>query len=197
MDIWSLDKIILFIAFFVPGFISIKAYQLFFPSFIRKTQDQLLDAIAYSAINYSLLFIPILSVENSRLIEYHPNIYYFFYFLVLFVSPIALVYFWKKIRHTSWFQNNAPHPTLKPWDYFFAQRNNCWVKVTLMNGAVIGGKFSSKSFASNAPAPEQIYLEESWKMNDMGGFDKIKEKTMGVIILSAEISTIEFYKLEY
>ena len=84
-----------------------------------------------------------------------------------------------------------PHPTEKPWDYVFSQRKSYWVKVVKNDRTIIGGKFSDKSFASSAPAPEQIYLEESWVINNNGGFERVKNTSAGVIILTSEISHIE------
>ena len=76
MDIWSADKLILFIAFVIPGFLSIKFYQLVFPGTIRSATDQLIDAIAYSCINYALLFWAIVYVEDQELRAEHPALYY-------------------------------------------------------------------------------------------------------------------------
>jgi hypothetical protein len=41
---------------------------------------------------------------------------------------------------------------------------------------------------------EQIYLEEVWLLNDKGGFDRPKNETEGIIIMSSEISYVEFFK---
>lgn len=191
MDIWETDKLALFIAFVIPGFISIKAYQLAFPGTERAISDQLIDAIAYSSINYALLIFPIISIESGNLKETYRFLYYLFYVFVLFFAPIIWVLIWKYLRTRNFFQRNAPHPTAKPWDYVFAQRKPYWVKVTLNNGAIIAGRYADKSFASSAPAPEQIYLEETWVINQNGGFVRAKNNTAGVIILSNEISHIE------
>ncbi len=191
MDIWEIDKLALFLAFVIPGFISIKVYQLAFPGTERATSDQLIDAIAYSSINYALLIIPIISIESGNLQESYRFLYYLFYVFVLFIAPIIWVLIWKHLRTRDFFQRNAPHPTAKPWDYVFAQRKPYWVKVTLKDGAIIAGRYADKSFASSAPAPEQIYLEETWVLNDKGGFERAKNDTAGVIILSDDISHIE------
>lgn len=191
MDIWEIDKLALFLAFVIPGFISIKAYQLAFPGTERATSDQLIDAIAYSSINYALLIIPIISIESGNLRESSRFLYYLFYVVVFFVAPIVWVLAWKYLRTRDFFQRNAPHPTARPWDYVFAQRKPYWVKVTLNDGTIIAGRYADKSFASSAPAPEQIYLEETWILNKNGGFERAKNSTAGVIILSAEISYIE------
>lgn len=191
MNIWDLDKLFLFIMFVVPGFISLKAYELLVPGQSKDSSKQIVDAITYSCINYALLFFFILKVEQSGYYTTHPNLYYLFYFFVLFLSPILLVLGWKWIRSTNIAQKNAPHPTAKPWDYVFSQRKSYWVKVVKNDGTVIGGKYSDKSFASSAPAPEQIYLEESWIINDKGGFERVKNDSAGVIILTGDISHIE------
>lgn len=191
MDIWEINKLALFIAFVIPGFISIKAYQLAFPGTERATSDQLIDAIAYSSINYALLVFPIITIESGSLKETYKFLYYLFYVFVLFIAPIIWVLIWKYLRTRDFFQRNAPHPTAKPWDYVFAQRKPYWVKVTLKDGTIIGGRYADKSFASSAPAPEQIYLEETWVLNKKGGFERAKNNTAGVIILSSDISHIE------
>lgn len=191
MDIWEIDKLAIFIAFVIPGFISIKAYQLVFPGTERATTDQLIDAVSYSSINYALLIFPIIAVESGELKESCGFLYYLFYIFVLFMAPIVWVLLWKYLRTSDFFQRNAPHPMAKPWDYVFAQRKPYWVKVTLKDGTVIAGRYADKSFASSAPAQEQIYLEETWILNSNGGFERAKNNSAGVIILSNEISHIE------
>ncbi|WP_201510401.1 DUF6338 family protein [Psychrobacter alimentarius] len=194
MGIWEIDKLILFIAFVIPGFISIKAYQLLCPGSERNTSDQLIDAIAYSSINYALLFSPIITIESGSLKNVHPSLYYMFYVFVLFVAPIIWVLVWRYLRTKEFFLRNAPHPTKKPWDYLFSQRKPYWVEVFLKNGNVIAGLYANNSSASSAPAPEQIYLEETWIMDADGKFERAIADTAGVIILTSEISHIEFRK---
>ena len=162
MDIWQLDKLYLFIIFVVPGFVSLKTYELIFPHGIVDSSKQIVDAVAYSCINYAILIVPIIIVENSNAVINSPKLYLAFYLFVLLVSPILIVIAWKFLRLTQFAQKNAPHPTAKPWDYVFAQRKSYWVKVVLHNGTIIGGLYSGKSFASSAPACEQIYLEQTW-----------------------------------
>lgn len=192
MDIWTSDKLILFIVFVIPGFVSLKVYDLIQPGPRQGTSERLIDAVAYSCVIYALLLIPIVFIENSKIRSEVPWLYYLFYVLVLFVSPVLLALLWKHLRTRGFFLKNAPHPTEKPWDYVFTQREPYWAKVTLKNGTVIGGLYAFKSFASSAPADEQIYLEETWILNDKGGFVRKKNHTEGVLIISDEISHIEF-----
>ncbi|BFL83828.1 DUF6338 family protein [Shewanella baltica] len=194
MNIWELDKLFLFIAFIIPGFISIKAYEILIPTEAKDSSKQVIDALTYSCINYALMSWFILDVEAGSLSSAHPSMYKLFYLFVLFISPIVLVLLWKKIRCFAFFQENAPHPIQKPWDYVFSQRQWYWVIITLKNGEKIAGKYASKSFASSNPAPEQIYLEERWVLKDDDSFDRERNGTAGIIILSAEIATVELIK---
>jgi hypothetical protein len=191
-DLLSADKLKLFVAFVIPGFISLKCYQLLFPGKEQPTSDQLVDAVAYSAINYALLSLPILWVETAGLYATNQWTYYAFYVCVIFFAPVVWVLAWKFIRTRTFFQQHVPHPTGKAWDYVFSsQKTPCWVKVHLKDGKVIGGYYGLKSFTSSAPADEQIYLEESWQLNDSGGFVRRHRRTHGVLV-TCDVSHIEF-----
>lgn len=194
MDIWQIDKLLLFIAFVIPGFISIKVYELLYPGLPKDSSKQLVDAVAYSCINYALLFIPIYIVESKKVAQLHPTLYAGFYAFVFLVAPIIWVLLWKLIRTTRLIQKAVPHPTQKPWDYVFSRRERFWVKITLKDGAKIAGRYAERSFASSAPAAEQIYLEETWILNDKGGLERPKKQTAGVIITSSEIAYVELMK---
>lgn len=196
MNIWETDKLIIFIAFVIPGFISLKTYEVIFPGVYKDSSKQIVDAIAYSCINYALLFWFIFLVEQNNVKSNHPILYIIFYLFILFIAPVLWVLGWKYLRTLNAFQKIAPHPTLKPWDFVFSQRKPYWIKITLKNGQVIAGKYDSKSFASSAPAAEQIYLEEAWLLNEKKGFQRPKKRTCGIIVLPNEIAYLELFQYE-
>ncbi|TVP15392.1 DUF6338 family protein [Shewanella sp. KCT] len=192
MNIWELDKLYIFIMFVIPGFVTLKSYELMHPDERRDSSKQIIDAVAFSCVNYALLFLFILGVEKSSLKQSCFVMYALFYLFVLFVFPVFLAFIWKKIRQSEWFLKHAPHPVGKPWDFVFSQRKTYWVKVHLKDKTVIAGYYGANSFSSSSPAPEQIYLEEAWILTKGGGFERKKNRTAGVIILSSEISHVEF-----
>lgn len=195
MDIWSADKLVLFIAFVVPGFISLKTYELLTSSAPKEASAQVVDAVAYSSINYALLLWPIYEVESHNISATAPTSYVLFYVFVLLIAPVAWPALLRELRRTEFFQRSLPHPTGKPWDYVFSQRKPYWIVVTLKDGKKIAGRFDSRSFASSAPAPEQLYLQETWVLNDDGGFERPRVATAGTLILSTEISSVELFDL--
>lgn len=195
MDIWDANKLLLFIAFVIPGFVSLKTYELLFPASQKESDKLLIDAVAYSSINYALLLWPIYEIETHKVRDSSPTAYILFYVFVLFIAPISWACVMKRLRSTQFFQKSMPHPTAKPWDYVFAQRKPYWVIVTLKDGKQFAGRYDAASFASSAPAPEQLYLEETWVLNNDGSFERQRNETAGIIILSSEIITVEFFNV--
>lgn len=195
MDIWETNKLILFIAFVVPGFVSLKTYELLFTGSPKEASQQLIDAVAYSSVNYALLLGPIYAIETHNIRETSPFWYVVFYIFVLLIAPISWACLLKWLRKTQFFQNSLPHPTRKPWDYVFSQRKPYWVIVTMKDGEKIAGLYGDKSFASSAPAAEQLYLEKTWVLNKDDGFERERVDSAGVIILSSDILKVEFYNI--
>ena len=191
------NKLILFIAFVIPGFISLKTYELLFPGVPKETPKQVIDAVAYSSVNYVLLLWPIYLMESHSVRANYPTAYIFFCVFVLFVAPISWACLFTKLRRSKFFQASAPHPTGRPWDFVFSQRKPYWVVVTLKDGKKYGGRYDENSFASSSPSPDQLYLEEAWHVNEAGGFDRPKKTSAGLLILSTDVSTIELFSIEY
>lgn len=195
MDIWSADKLVLFIAFVVPGFVSLKTYALLSPSGSRQAATEIVDAVSFSSINYALLSWSIFSIHVHEVRTNAPTLYAIFWVFVLLIAPMAWACLFFKLRHTQFFQKSLPHPTAKLWDYLFAQRKPYWVVVTLKEGKKIAGRYDSKSFASSNPAQEQLYLEQAWHLSDTGGFERPRADSAGVLVLSADIESVELFNI--
>ncbi|HHK9582760.1 TPA: DUF6338 family protein [Citrobacter braakii] len=196
MDILEKGKLFLFVLFIMPGFISMRVYRLFHPSADSDTSKVLIDVVSYSCINFSILLIPIYLIEINNFFISHPVLYYLFYIFVLIIAPVLLPIILLKIRSCEKVKRVLPHPIGRSWDYFFSTRQCCWVLVTLKNGKKYGGYYGSQSFASNSPEPEQIYLEKHWALDDDGDFDHELTDTLGIIILTNEIESVEFIKVK-
>lgn len=196
MDILEKGKLFLFVLFIMPGFISMRVYRLFHPSADSDTSKVLIDVVSYSCINFSILLILIYLIEINNVFISHPVLYYLFYIFVLIIVPVLLPIILLKIRSCEKVKQVLPHPIGRSWDYFFSTRQCCWVLVTLKNGKKYGGYYGSQSFASNSPEPEQIYLEKHWALDDDGDFDHELTDTLGIIILTNEIESVEFIKVK-
>jgi hypothetical protein len=196
MDFWAKDKLLLFIAFVIPGFIGLKFYELLVPGPPKDSSKQIVDAIAISCFNYALLLWPISLAEMSNLRVSNPALYSAFYVFVLLVAPLGWALAYKWIRLLPLTQRVLPHPS-NPWDYVFGKLKPYWIIVTLKDGTKIGGKYSSSSFASSSGSAERLYLEEAWVLTDQGGFKRKRQNTAGTLIMCHDVSSVEFFNLTY
>lgn len=182
------------IMFFVPGFISIKVYDLFVATDNRDfSKSSLFEAIAYSSLNYALV-LPI-GYYVFHILESSLNIVTIvgsFSLISLFFTPAI----WGALSAYApqyWpLKRILDHPAKKPWDYVFSKREPYWILIHLKNGGRIGGKYGRDSFASSYPADEQIYLQEVWEIDENGQFLEPIEDSKGVIVSAEDIELIEF-----
>ena len=197
MDIWQVDKLVLFLAFFIPGFISLKVYDLLVPGERRDFSKSFPEAVAYSALNYAALSWLVDLILSGNFYDDHKTYYFLSLFLIMFVIPVLWPFVFLKL--SSWApiaKHVVRHPFPEPWDYVFGRREISWVIVHLKDGRRIGGKFGIDSFASSYPAGEQVYLEEVWELDEKGRFIKAIDRSRGVIILGEDLVAVEFFSIE-
>ncbi len=194
MEIWQINNLVLFLIFFIPGFISIKIYDLLIPSPRRDFSKSLFEVIGYSAFNFAALSWLIYLIHSTNFYLTHTKLYFFFLFVIMFVAPILWPFCFLKLLSYDFIANYVIHPTQKPWDYVFEKRQSFWIIIHLKDKRKIGGIFSTNSFASSAPSEEQIYLEEVWKLDEDDKFVEKIERTKGIIILAGEIQLVELFK---
>jgi hypothetical protein len=193
MNIWDADKIVLFIAFFVPGFIALKTYDLFVPGEVRDSSQSLIEAVAYSCINYALLSWLLLIDGHLNLAMEAPIWHGIIMFFILLVSPVALASGYWRLRNTGFIKRYLRHPTPKPWDYIFGKQESFWIIIELTDGTIVGGVYDTSSFASSFPTKEQLYLQQEWELSEHK-FIKPKERSSGILVSEKNIKVIRFFK---
>ncbi|NPE28968.1 hypothetical protein HNV12_13590 [Methanococcoides sp. SA1] len=190
MDFTDIDQIVWFLIFFVPGFVSLKVYDLLIPNVRRDFSKSLFDAIVYSAFNYAFWSWAIVIMYTGNTYTSYPKLHLIFIIFIFLISPIVWPLSYLKVLRWGPIKNRVLHPCPNAWDYVFSKRNEEWVIVHLKDGRTIAGIFSSKSFASSYPAKEQIYLEDIWKLDDNGAFKESLNNSL--LVLNDEIMGIEF-----
>jgi hypothetical protein len=192
-NIWSQDSLLLFLVFFIPGFISQKVYGLIVPDETRDNSTFVTSAVAYSSLNYALA-LPLIwwLAYNWRGLD--PVWLAAASVGIVLVLPVLLPLAWLRIRGLKLIKANTVGLTKRPWDFALDRRQRCWVIVTLKNGQQVAGIYGAESFASAFPHKEQIYLEKEWLLAPDGTFDREVNKTKGVIILGDEIMMVELFK---
>ena len=193
MDIWNIDKLTLFLIFFLPGFISMKVYDLMVAGEPRDISKSVFEAIAYSTLNFGVLFWLIAIIQTDDFYHRHLILYSMSVAAIMVVVPACWPFLFLKLSTWRPVAKHFIHPIRKPWDYVFGKRKSFWIIVHLQNGQKVGGRFDTQSFASSDPADEQIYLEEVWVLDEAGRFLKQVERSRGIIIMKDEIRAVEFF----
>jgi hypothetical protein len=194
MNPFDSETLRLILIFFVPGFISIKVYDLLVPSERRDFSESLFEAISFSCVNFALTYWAIVAIHSDNFQINYPICYYISSIIILFVTPTLLPIIYLKILSMPFFKNKTIHPMPKPWDYVFSQQKPFWVIVHLKDGRRIGGLYGENSFASSYPANEQIYLEGIWNLDEKGKFLERIERSEGIILSKEDFEVIEFFK---
>ena len=87
MDIWEPEKIILFLAFFMPGFISIKVYELIVATKRHDFSNSVLEAIGYSVLNFTVLSWLIILISSPDFNKNRPILYFICIIIIFFIFP--------------------------------------------------------------------------------------------------------------
>jgi uncharacterized protein DUF6338 len=175
VDILTQDKLALFIAFFIPGFIIFRVYGLLVPSAERDFTKLAPDAVAYSCMHYAitawpLFFIPAGGWRNGYL--------YFDVLLLPALWPLLFLTIRRLGNPLKVFSRECAgviaaiigealsirdDPT--PWDRLFRDRKDWYIRIRTKTGRFIGGRMMSNSYTSLFPQPTEIFVSEAYKMD--------------------------------
>jgi len=192
-DILSTEKIGFFLIFFIPGFISIKTWNMLIPTERIDFSKSFLEVIVYSSFNFAALSWLIIIISSNKFPKDHPFLYPIFTVFILLIMPIFWPIILLNIYKCKFIAKYIISPFQKPWDFVFSKRKSYWIIVHFRDRRLIGGLYSGNSFASSAPAPEQIYLEQVWILDEKGGFKEPVPSSNGIIIMGNEVLAIEFF----
>lgn len=179
----------------MPGFISLKVYNLLCPGKLPDFSTQMFSSIMYSCLSYAIhlpIYLISATLQDFSVITWK---HVLFITSLILIFPALIPIAWLFIRKIEWVNNFLPHPTNSPWDYVFSQRNFYWLIVTLKDGTILGGKYGAGSFSSSYPEDPQIFISEQWLVDQEGFIRKVNDSS-GIMILSKDIKTIEFFTLQ-
>lgn len=192
-DLLSPDKLNLFLFFVVPGFVSLKTYDLMVPSARRDLSQSIIEVVSFSMVNLAIWYwlVDLLSAHNVRTNQ--PALFYIAMFVVLLISPALLAFGVVSLLRSRRLRGKFLHPTPMPWDYVFGKGSSYWLLFHLKSGQKVGGYYSQHSFASSFPRPQEIYVEHLWRVSPEGLFLEKIDRTAGAIVRADECVMIEFF----
>jgi hypothetical protein len=90
---------------------------------------------------------------------------------------------------------SAPDNALFAWNFAFdsVRRTGAWVRVNLKGGGLVLGMYGSRSVLARDPTVRDLYLQELWKPDAEGWFERSYHNTRGVWVTGEDIQSVEFY----
>ncbi len=192
-DAKSLEVFFLLLLLLVPGVIIDFVRALFVGRRTRTVGEAGLNFVVVSLLYYALMLPLIIWLVGGwgQLLDtigaWYP---------LLFVGPVLTGVFLGWSAQTDFFGKNARrmgvtvvHPMPTAWDRRFSTLRESWVIITLKDGRTVAGLFGARSVASSDPENRDLFVE---KIYDLNGDEWIDAGEKSALIMSGEISTIEF-----
>ncbi len=189
------ESFLAFVCLIIPGFISLRAYEMRRAGEGRKVNEALVDVVVYSFVT-DLVWIPIFEA-----VTYIPSVFGMACALVVsalgFVATAIFVgRGWYSLQVKLATSGAVVDPIAKPWDKFFSgvgRQRQIGIVLTLPDGRKLGGRYAP-GFASSYPADEQLHIGETWRIGqETGAFEERVEGTLGFIINMKDVLTLEFF----
>lgn len=193
MDFLTVEQLPLFLLLILPGFISRKVFELRVPSETPDTARYLVDAVFYGTLNLSIWIFPVLSLGPLQ--STRPVLFFGALLAALVVSPIMLALATVRILSAKRLRGWTRHPIPTAWDNFFGQGRPCWMLFRLKNGTSVGGYYGPGSFASSFPHHRDVYVEQAWRVDESGKFERMVDGTAGVLVSMADCELVEFFEV--
>jgi hypothetical protein len=201
--------LIILVAFALPGFVTVLIQERTFKRAEDPTPlDRLLRVLYYSVWTYFLLALVALpvGVDTSSIRDLYDDHKADPAVLVLLGALMILVPSLVIATATRWWSGsrsqgrllrcariNERHEEPTGWDYFFRQRRDAYVRVTLNNGGLVWGYYGGNSFAAYAKEGRDLFLERAYAPGQDKWFGEELAGGCGVWVNTEDVVFIEFY----
>jgi hypothetical protein len=197
------EAVILLLYLVLPGYITVKVYDLLAPGERRSLGDTIIDILAWSFMLMLLWFWPFVTLyvyADSLARWLHYLIAFVLTILAVFVTPILAANLIYTVRHRNFIRGAAKgsSTTASPtsWDWFFSEKaNNYYVRFHLKTGEKLGGYYGENSYATSFPHEQEVYIEEEWHLDEDGKFTEPIEGTKGALVTREDCSLVQFLEV--
>jgi len=192
-------QVLVIVLFLIPGLNCTWVIErLAGPSRLKGT-ERLLRAVAWSVLIYAaaspwLLRIGRKVVQQETIWPWEPILGAI---LLVFIAPVGLggiVSFLRSNEYAKGFLRRftSIDPSPAAWDFAFKRRGAFFLRIRLRQGGRVGGLFSDSSFASAYPQPQEVFIEQAWRLDPDGSFVEPLPGGQGLLIPADAIELVEF-----
>jgi hypothetical protein len=117
---------------------------------------------------------------------------------LVLVAPVvcgfAMAQFrWSEPRNAMLRRFTVVDPAPTSWDFVFTGGGPYFVRAKLRDGERVGGYFGDGSSASSYPEPQDLYLEEAWRLRDDGSFVEPLPSSRGLLLRHGDVEILELF----
>jgi len=116
--------------------------------------------------------------------------------VVFYVGSNDKVQAWRVAAAKKLHTQRAWDPTPSAWDFAFSKGTAGWVRVQLSDGRWLGGWFSSNSYASSYPNPQELFVEVGYLIDENGTFTTDVHAPGGLFIRCTDALSVDFLPAE-
>jgi Family of unknown function (DUF6338) len=188
-----------FAALIVPGFISLRVYEMRRGGEARKASEVLLDLVVYSLVTDVVAFAALSLVAVTVPAAFQPLVKPSVAAVVMLVVPAAVAFVFFELRRRMISTGLVRDATDKPWDRFFERAREfdgtIGAILTMRDGRKIGARLIDPSYTSSYPAAEQALFGEVWTIDpERATFVEAAPGSCGLLVDKADCQTIEFVR---
>lgn len=200
----SIEVVLYTAIFLLPGYIVSEIIQSFSPS--KEVTDNVLflKCLLFSLVNDSLFsWVYILFWNNESLNKNRAGLIAVFLAISIIGSSllgcaIGLAKYFH-VMHILFgkLKISISDSSSSAWQYKFSSlRSARWVIVTQKDGCKVAGRFGKQSMASSAYNNPDLYLQDTYSIDENNNWKRV-ERSDGILILSSAIDIIEFFNDDY
>lgn len=186
--------------FIVPGYILYSTLESLVPRAKPDAANIVIKFLTATLIHYIIWSWLIYLMFNNKLFITNKLIFFISAIFIVVLSPsllglvIAKLNDKKIIISLLQIMGYSPiNPIPTAWDYKFSKMPaTSWVIISLVDGKVFYGKFSTNSYASSEPTERDMYIEDVYLLDENGRWVR-RERNNGVLINGEQIKYIEFF----
>jgi hypothetical protein len=198
MELNSAQAVLWAFLFLLPGFVWSAVYAMLIPRRTDTAHIRFMEFFTLSSVNNAFWSWLIYLSYVKRVYVNHPVAEAALAFMIVFASPVAAALLTAKFkqhgwsaRFVDWLGFNTALQITTAWEFKLSNTPPTWIAVGLKNGERILGLFGADSFAGDASATTDLYLEKTIRLSN-GGNSSGEASSQGIWIAADQIATIEF-----
>jgi Family of unknown function (DUF6338) len=195
----AIPQMLAFVLLVIPGFISLRVYDMLRGGEGRQAKDVLIDILIYGVASDGIVYATSVSfsslVPGSTRSPWSTVMSVWLFLLV----PIVLAAAGFELQRVMMRLGTFPDTLTTSWNHMMnriaSQRLDAGAIITLRDGRVVGARIGQSS--RSASTHEDLLLDEVWTIDERRAtLVEPSPRSFGVLISRADCETIEFVRLD-